>query len=138
LKRKKKSYHTSREKWRLSGVICAGSRWVRENAVPFEINFSAINPFHAERVALGRLKAFARRTKEAAKRSKFLLKAVFLMNGKKGFFLKSHLNNKSLLFAKQAHTVFEECCIPRTIMIRRNFCDGKRTGKTEKTGISLR
>ncbi|HCU71139.1 MAG TPA: hypothetical protein DIC35_05325 [Candidatus Moranbacteria bacterium] len=106
-KEKIKSPNIPQESWELSGTICVGRKWKEEKAHPFKISFQAFNYGHARKIALERLKALARREKEAEGAAKLLLDTVVLVNGTKCMALLPQLHNNSIMYAVRPALVFE-------------------------------
>lgn len=92
----------------VEGKICLGNRWDDDNSEEFHIRFEAIHFFHAKRVALGRLKAFARRSLERNGQRRFVLQGVSLSScvGHKKSALRPNCKNNGLLFQKSVEKVF--------------------------------
>ena len=97
----------TKAKWELSGIIFVGRRRIAKASAPFKIVFTAFSPSHALKIAMERLKAYARRKKDSEGEKKFYLDGVFVASRRKTFALKSQFSNNSVLFAKNPRTIFE-------------------------------
>jgi hypothetical protein len=90
----------------LSGMICPGRRWKKEEAHFFEITFHAYVTEHAKKIALERLKAFVKREKKDVGASKVILNGVAMRIGKETFPLNAEFCNNSILYATRSKRVF--------------------------------
>jgi hypothetical protein len=103
---KNKNHRNNKEHWSISGRFCPKRNWDEGKSHFFKIDFSALGTGHARKIALERLKAFAKRSRNELGIGKFTLSNVILRNGHRELSLKPNLQNNSILFAKKPHLVF--------------------------------
>lgn len=94
----------------LAGTICSGRKWDDDLATPFHMRFGSENFSRAQKKALERIKAFARRHMGRSRVKKFLTDGVTLVdckNPKNTAVVRVCCRNNSLLFEKKAYKVFQ-------------------------------